>query len=46
LHREETWIEGTNMLGLIVCAIVFGVAIAVVGEDANIVLNFFDAIFR
>ncbi len=36
--------DGSNILGMIVGAIVFGVAIAVVGEEADPVLKFFTSI--
>ena len=41
---EDDWVDGTNMLGLIACSLVFGIGIAVVGEDADILLKFFIAV--
>ena len=32
------------MLGLILCSLVFGMAVAIVGEEAEIVLNCFNSI--
>jgi proton glutamate symport protein len=34
------------MIGMIVCSLAFGLAIAVIGDDADIVLNFFQAISK
>jgi Na+/H+-dicarboxylate symporter len=44
LDTEEELKNGSNILGLIVCSIVFGLALARAGEQANIILDFFAAI--
>ena len=36
--------EGPNVLGLVVCSLVFGTAMAVVGERAKLVLDLFVAL--